>query len=109
MKHLELADIARLLSADPVTCRHLAETCPICAEGLQQVEALMRRFQHWDPEIVVLEGFPAEDLFATIIAAGPDVASWCAQVEERAEVQTWGVAWVALEQAREQVREDASS
>jgi hypothetical protein len=108
MKHLELAGIARLLSADPTTCRHLAEACPICGEQLQRVEALMKRFQHWDPEIAVLEGLPAESLFATIMAAGKDMASWASQVDERVEVQTWGVAWVALEQAREQMTEEAS-
>ena len=108
MKHLELAEIARLLSVDPETCRHLAEACPACGERLQQVEALMKRFEHWDPEIAVLEGLQAEDLFATIMAAGEDCTSWFSQVDERVEVQTWGVAWVALEQAREQMSEEAS-
>jgi hypothetical protein len=108
MKHLDLAEIARLLSADPSTCRHLAEACPVCGEGLQQVEALMKRFQHWDPEVAVLEGLPAESLFATVMAAGHDGASWSSQVDEKVELQTWGVAWVALEQAREQITEEAS-
>jgi len=108
MKHLELPEIARLFSVDPETCRHLAEACPACGERLQQVEALMKRFQHWDPEVAVLEGLPAEDLFATLMAAGQDCPSWFSQVEERVELQTWGVAWVALEQAREQMTEEAS-
>jgi hypothetical protein len=108
MKHLDLAEIARLLAADPSTCRHLAEACPICGERLQQVEALMKRFQHWDPEVAVLEGLPAEDLFATIMAAGQEGTSWLAQVDEKVELQTWGVAWVALEQARAQLAEAAS-
>jgi hypothetical protein len=108
MKHLELAEIARLLSADPPTCRHLAESCLTCGERLQQVEALMKRFQHWDPEVAVLEGLPAESLFATIMAAGQDCASWLSLVDQKEELQTWGVAWVALEQAREQKTEEAS-
>lgn len=108
MKHLELPEIARLLSVDPEICRHLAEACPVCGERLRQVEALMKRFQHWDPEIAVLEGLPAEDLFATIMAAGQDCTSWFSQVDEKVELQTWGVAWVALEQAREQMTEEAS-
>jgi hypothetical protein len=108
MKHLELPEIARLLAVDPTTCRHLAEACPICGERLGEVEALMRRFQHWDPEIAVLEGLPAEDLFATIMAAGPDCASWISHVEEKVDLQTWGVAWVALEQARAARIEGAS-
>jgi hypothetical protein len=108
MKHLELPEISRLLSVDPETCRHLAEVCPVCGERLQQVEALMQRFQHWDPEIAVLEGLPAEGLFATILAAGHDWASWSSQVDEKVELQNWGVAWVALEQAREQMTKEAS-
>ena len=108
MKHLDLPEIARLLSVDPETCRHLAQVCPTCGERLQQAEALMKRFQHWDPEVAVLEGLPAEDLFATIMAAGQDWASWSSQVDEKVELQTWGVAWVALEQAREQMTEEAS-
>jgi hypothetical protein len=108
LKHLELAEIARLLSVDPETCRHLAEVCPVCGEQLQQVEALMKRFQHWDPEVAVLEGLPAEDLFAAIMAAGHDGTSWSSQVDEKVELQTWGVAWVALEQAREKMTEEAS-
>jgi hypothetical protein len=108
MKHLELPEIAKLLSVDPETCRHLAEVCPVCGERLRQVEALMKRFQHWDPEIAVLEGLPAEDLFATIMAAGQDCTSWFSRVDEKVELQTWGVAWVALEQAREQMTEEAS-
>jgi hypothetical protein len=108
MKHLQPAEIAKLLSVDPETCRHLAEVCPVCGERLQQVEALMKRFQHWDPEIAVLEGLPAEDLFAAIMAAGQDCTSWFSQVDEKEELQTWGVAWVALEQAREQMTEEAT-
>jgi hypothetical protein len=68
----------------------------------------MKRFQHWDPEVAVLEGLPAEDLFATIMAAGQDCASWLSLVDEKEDLQTWGVAWVALEQAREQMTEEAS-
>ena len=108
LKHLELAEIARLLSVDPETCRHLAEACPTCGERLQEVEALMKRFQHWDPEVAVLEGLPAESLFATLMAAGQDGTSWFSLVDEKVNLQTWGVAWVALEQAREQMTDEAS-
>jgi hypothetical protein len=108
MKHLELPEIARLLSVDPETCRHLAEACPVCGERFQQIEALMKRFQHWDPEVAVQEGLPAEGLFATVIAAGQSWENWSSQVDEKVELQTWGVAWVALEQAREQMAEETS-
>jgi hypothetical protein len=108
MKHLDLAEIAKLLIEDPAACRHLAETCSTCRERLQQVEALMKRFQHWSPEVAVLEGLPAERLFATLTAAGDDSRYWASQVEENEEFQTWGVAWIALEQAREHLAEEAS-
>jgi hypothetical protein len=68
----------------------------------------MKRFQHWDPEVAVLEGVPADDLFATILAAGPDYSSWLAQLDQNIELVTWGVAWVALEHASEQLDEEAS-
>jgi hypothetical protein len=68
----------------------------------------MKRFQHWDPEVAVLEGLPAEGLFAAMMAAGQEGASWLSQVEEKEELQTWGGAWIALEQAREQLAEEAS-
>jgi len=109
VKHLELVEIAKLLTEDPSTCRHLAEICPTCGEGLQQVEALMRRFQHWNPEVVVLEGLPADALFAAFLAAGTDLSEWSAQVEENADFQTWGVAWVALEKARAQLVDEQAS
>jgi len=41
-RHLETADIAKLLSdGSPFAefCRHLAETCPTCGERLAEVEA----------------------------------------------------------------------
>jgi len=109
VKHLELVEIAKLLTEDPSTCRHLGEICPTCGDRLQQVEALMKRFQHWNPEVAVLEGLPAEALFMAILAAGTDLSGWSAQVEGNAEFQTWGVAWVALETARAQLSDEASS
>jgi len=108
VKHPELIEIAKLLSDNPATCQHLAEACQDCHEHLQQVKALMKRFQHWDPEVAVLEGPPADDLFATILAAGPDLTSWVAQLDQNLELVTWGVAWVALDHASEQMDEEAS-
>lgn len=104
-KHLELAEVAKLLSEDSevvVACfRHLVEVCPVCAEQLREVEALKERFRHWDPEVGVREGLEAEALIVTVLAAGQGIESWRRQVEEREELQTWGVAWVALEHAQE--------
>ena len=68
----------------------------------------MRRFQHWDPEVAVLEGIPADGLFASILAAGPNYTSWLTQLDKNGELLTWGVAWVALEHASEQMEEEAS-
>lgn len=108
MEHLSLLDIAKLLSEESVACRHLAETCPTCGGRLQQVEALMRRFEHWSPEVAVLEGPPADGLFAALMAAGEDLGSWSARIDENEDFQTWGVAWVALEKAREELAAEAS-
>jgi hypothetical protein len=102
-EHLELAEIARMMSEDftAKACRHLAEVCPACGDRLRQVEALMQRFGHWSPEIAVQEGLEADGLFAGLMAEGQDFPAWSARVEQREELQTWGVAWVALERARE--------
>jgi hypothetical protein len=104
MSHLELAEIARMLAGEPPfpeACRHLAEACPECRARLQEVEALMKRFGHWSPEIAVQEGLEADELFAGLLAAGQDYAAWRAEVEQREELQTWGIAWLTLERTRE--------
>ncbi|HEX3526652.1 MAG TPA: hypothetical protein VH988_06265 [Thermoanaerobaculia bacterium] len=103
MRHLTTAKIASLLAAAAgeeaeECCRHLAEVCPDCGERLAEVEALMKRFRHWNPEVVVVEGLVADGLLDALLATDP--ASWAAQVEEETDFQTWGVAWVALERAR---------
>jgi len=107
MIHFKLIEMARLLSEEPAACRHLAQTCPTCGERLQQVEALMQRFEHWSPEVAVLEGPPAEGLFATLLATGEGLGVWSSRVDENEEFQTWGVAWVALEKAREELAADS--
>jgi hypothetical protein len=110
MEHLELAEIAKLLADDlhSKVCRHLAETCPACREQLRQVEALMKRFRHWNPEVAVLEGLEADGQLAALVATGQGSAGWSAQVEQKEDLQTWGVAWAALERARELLAEEAS-
>jgi hypothetical protein len=109
MRHLDLHEIAALLIENPLACRHLAEACSTCGGRLRQIEALMERFQHWSPEVAVLEGLPAESHVAAILAAGDDFTAWSARIDENEEFQTWGVAWVALEQAQERLAEAASS
>jgi hypothetical protein len=103
MKHLEVLEIAKLLSDGSLSaesCRHLAETCPTCGERLGQVEALMKRFRHWDAETVVREGPAAAELLETLLARGTECAAWCSLVKDDAEYQTWCVAWAALERAQ---------
>src|SRR5215467_13634155 len=102
MSHLELAEIAKLLSDGSLaaeSCRHLAEVCPVCGERLAEVEALMQRFRHWDAETVVREGPAAEVLFEALLERGKSPEGWLSLVETDEEYQTWGVACVALEGA----------
>jgi hypothetical protein len=111
MNHLELAEFAKLLSeGSPFTeiCRHFAEVCPVCGERLAEVEALMKRFRHWDAETVVREGPAADALFEAILEKGQGPSGWSSLVEEKAEYQTWGVAWVALERAQGLIAEDGT-
>jgi hypothetical protein len=109
MKHLEMAEIAKLVSdGSPFAelCRHLAETCPTCGERLVEVEALMSRFRHWDAETVVREGPAAAELLETLLAKGEDCAAWCSVMREDGGYQTWCVAWVALERAQSLIVDD---
>jgi hypothetical protein len=109
MRHLELAEIAKLLDAEspsPEACRHLGEACSECRDRLQQVETLMKRFGHWSAEIAVQEGLEADELFAGILAAGQGYAAWRAEVEKKEELHTWAVAWLALGRARDLLSEE---
>jgi hypothetical protein len=111
MKHLELAEIAKLLSDGGVAaecCRHLAEHCEVCGKRLAEVEALMKRFRHWDAETVVREGSAADVLFEALLDKGKSPEGWVSLAESDAEYQTWGVAWVALEEAQKLIAEDAT-
>ncbi len=112
MRHFEPAEIAKLLSDGGVGgefCRHLAEVCPACGERLAKVEALMKRFRHWDAETVVREGPAADGLFEALLEKGQGPAGWSSQVKENAEYQTWGVAWVALERAQGLIAEQTTT
>ena len=111
MNHLETADIAKLLSDGGVgaeCCRHLAEHCSVCGQRLAEVEALMRRFRHWDAETVFREGPAADVLFEALLEKGKSPEGWASLVENDAEYQTWGVAWVALEGAQKLIAEDST-
>lgn len=112
MKHPTLADFAGFFSTDPEAAeiygRHLAAVCPVCGELLEQMEALLQRFRHWDPAIVVGEGLEADDLLDAVLKKGNDFAAWWPEVETRGELLSWGVAWVALERAKASLAEATS-
>ena len=112
MEHPTLDDFADFFSTYPeladVYGRHLAAVCPVCGEQLEKIEALLKRFRHWDPAIVVGEGLEADGLFDRLMETGQDLASWWSEVTQRGELMSWGVAWVALERAGELLAEEAS-
>ena len=111
MKHLESADVAKLLSDGGTAaecCRHLAEHCEVCGQRLAGVEALMKRFRHWDAETVWREGPAADLLFDALLEKGTSPEGRASLVENDEEYQTWGLAWVALEGARKLLAEDAT-
>jgi len=111
MRHAELTEIAKLLSDGGVAadvCRHLAEVCPDCGERLAEIEALMQRFRHWDAETVLREGAAADVLFEALLEKGKSPEGWTSLVENDAEYQTWGVAWVALEGAQKLIAENST-
>ena len=111
-RHPTLEDFAGFFSTCPeaaeVYGRHLAAVCPVCGELLAQMEALLQRFRHWDPAIVVGEGLEADDLLEALLKKGKGFAAWWPEVETRGELLSWGVASVALERANTSLAEDTS-
>ena len=109
--HLTLAEIAYLLAEERSRpfVKHLAETCPQCGELYRQAEALMKRFRHWAPEVSILEGREADALFEKLMAAGREFAIWSWKVDHDESLQTWGVAWVLLERARQRLGEEGGA
>ena len=111
MKHLELAVIGKLLSSEEEvaeSCRHFVEVCPTCRERFEQVDALMKRFRHWDAETLVAEAPAAEELLDALLDKGQGAADWASVLSDEAESQTWCVAWVALERAQGLLAQDAT-
>lgn len=109
--HLTLAEIANLLTEDHSRpfVKHLAETCPECGELYREAEGLIKRFHHWSPEVAILEGLEADGLFAKLMAGGRDFATRSWLLEHDESLQTWGVAWVALERARQCLGEEGGA
>jgi hypothetical protein len=109
--HLTLAEIAYLLAEERSRpfVKHLAETCPVCGELYRQGQALIKRFRHWAPEVCILEGLEADTLFARLMAGGRDFATRSWRVEHDESFQTWGVAWVLLERARQYLGEEGGA
>ena len=112
-RHPTLEEFAGFFSTYPeaaeVYGRHLAAVCPVCGELLEKIEALLKRFRHWDPAIVVGEGLEADSLLDALLETGQDFAGWWPEVEKRGELLSWGVAWVALERANALLAEEGSS
>lgn len=112
MQHPTLEDFAGFFSnhseAAEMYGRHLAAVCPACGELLARIEALLKRFRHWDPAVVVSEGLEADALFDALVERGQDFAGWWREVEQQGELLSWGVAWVALERATALLAEEAS-
>jgi hypothetical protein len=110
--HPTLEDFAGFFSTYPEVAenygRHLAAVCPACGELLEKIEALLQRFRHWDPAIVVGEGLEADGLLDALLETGQDFATWWPEVERRGELLSWGVAWVALERANALLAENTS-
>jgi len=109
--HLTLAEIATLLAEDRFRAfvKHLAETCSACGEVYREAEALMKRFRHWNAEVTILEGREADALFEKLVDRGREFATRSWMVEHDASLQTWGVAWVALEHARRSLGEEGGA
>lgn len=77
---------------------HFLALCPVCRERHAEILNLQREVGHWDPEISVMEGRQAPDLWARL--AGRPYAEQLQQVE-REDLQTWALCQLLLQKSRE--------
>lgn len=104
--HLDLETMARWLSGtlehDDVlrlVVPHLLERCPACRERHEEILRLQKEVGHWDPEISVIEGRQAGDLWDRLADLPYEVQIRAIDADE--EFHTWGLCQLLLQKSRE--------
>jgi tetratricopeptide (TPR) repeat protein len=78
---------------------HFLAHCPVCRERHAEILRLQKEIGHWDPEIAVMEGRQAPELWDRL--AGRSYAEQLREVEEREDLHAWGLCQLLLQKSRE--------
>ena len=78
---------------------HFLALCPVCRERHAEILRIQKEVGHWDPEIAVMEGRQAPELWARL-AELPN-AEQLREVEEREDLHAWGLCQLLLQKSRE--------
>jgi tetratricopeptide (TPR) repeat protein len=90
---LEHDDVLRLVVP------HLLERCPVCRERHEEILRVQKEVGHWDPEISVMEGRQAPELWSRL--ADLPHAEQLRQVEADEDLHAWGLCQLLLQKSRE--------
>ena len=90
---LEHDDVQRLVVP------HLLAQCAVCRERHAEILRLQKEVGHWDPEIAVVEGRDAPELWARL--ADLPYAEQLREVEDGEDLHTWGLCRLLLRKSRE--------
>jgi tetratricopeptide (TPR) repeat protein len=90
---LEHDDVLRLVVP------HLLERCPVCRERHEEILRVQKEVGHWDPEISVMEGRQAPELWSRL--ADLPHAEQLREVEADEDFHAWGLCQLLLQKSRE--------
>lgn len=83
---------------------HLLGRCDVCRSRHEEILRMQKEVGHWDPEIAVMEGRQAPELWARLAAQPyPDQLR---DVEQAEDLHTWGLCQLLLKMSREAVFSD---
>jgi tetratricopeptide (TPR) repeat protein len=85
---------------------HFLALCPVCRERHAEILRIQQEVGHWDPEIAVMEGRQAPELWGRL-AERPH-AEQLREVEECEDLHTWGLCQLLLQKSREATFSDPS-
>lgn len=78
---------------------HFLVRCPVCRERHAEILRLQKEVGHWDPEIAVMEGRQAPELWNQL--AERPYAEQLQAIEEREDLHAWGLCQLLLQKSRE--------
>lgn len=104
--HLSLEMLAKWLSGtleyDEVlrlVIPHFLAHCPVCRERHEEILRIQKEVGHWDPEIAVIEGQQAPELWGRLAERPYD--EQLREVEEDEDLHAWGLCQLLLQKSRE--------